>query len=209
MAITNGYTTLDTLKLRLGGFTVGVPVPEDGALERAIEAVSRDIDHHTFQHFFKVSEARYFAADCSSWLQFGDFNTLATVSEVATDSGPGTFSTVWAAGDYQLLCKDGTPNQRSGPEKRPFTEILAIGGKRFPQAFDGRIHRVRITGEWGWEAIPTAVVEACLILATETFKLKDAPFGAAGMTDLGIVRVRDNKAAQIKLAEYAPLPGAA
>lgn len=209
MAITNGYTTLDALKLRLGGFTVGVPVPEDGALERAIEAVSRDIDHHTFQHFFKVNEPRFFAALSPTYFQFGDFNTLATVSEVATDTGTGAFVTVWASSDYQLLCKDGDPNPRSGPEKRPFTEILAVGGKQFPVAVSGRLHRVRITGEWGWEAIPTAVVEACLILATETFKLKDAPFGAAGMTDLGIVRVRDNKAAQIKLAEYAPLPGSA
>lgn len=207
MAITNGYATLLDLKLR-----VGIDAGDDREtpmLERAIESVSRDIDHHTFQHFFKVTEARYFAADTDTWLRFGDFNTLAAVTEVATDNGTGSFSTVWAPADYQLLCKDGTPNPNSGPEQRPFLEILAIGGKRFPQAVDGRLHRVRITGDWGWAAIPTAVKEACLILATETYKLKDAPFGAAGMTNLGIVRVRDNRAAAIKLLEYTPDAAAA
>lgn len=207
MTIVNGYTTKAVLKRRLGSIAMS-DTTDDNAIERAIEAVSRDIDQHTGQFFYKTDpEPRVFAARFIDRLRFGDFNTLVAATELATDDdGSGSF-TAWDPAEYQLLCKDGTPNQNAGPEKRPYVMLEPIG-RRLPVASPGadRRFRVRITGQWGWDAIPTAVVEAANILGTETFKLKDAPFGAAGLADLGIVRVRESPAAQIKLREYTQIP---
>jgi hypothetical protein len=48
---------------------------------------------------------------------------------------------------------------------------------------------VQITALWGWPAVPSLVTEACYQLAEETFKLKDAPFGVAGVNDFGVLRI--------------------
>jgi hypothetical protein len=50
---------------------------------------------------------------------------------------------------------------------------------------------VRITAHWGWSAIPAPIIRATKLLAAETFKLREAPFGVAGWSDFGVVRVRD------------------
>jgi hypothetical protein len=50
------------------------------------------------------------------------------------------------------------------------------------------------------------VHEACLIAATEIFKLKDTPFGIGGYTDFGIMRVRDNPFVARMLAPYQRVP---
>jgi hypothetical protein len=44
------------------------------------------------------------------------------------------------------------------------------------------------------------------MLAEETFKLKDAPFGVAGFGDFGVVRVRENPAVARLLAPYKRYP---
>ena len=60
-----------------------------------------------------------------------------------------------------------------------------------------------MTAKWGWEAVPEAVRQATVIIAAETFQLKDAPFGTAGMDQFGnIYHVRDNRIAAGKLARY-------
>jgi hypothetical protein len=52
------------------------------------------------------------------------------------------------------------------------------------------------------------VHEACLIVASETVKLRDAPFGVAGYGDYGAIRVRNNPMAMGMLAPYIlPLIG--
>jgi hypothetical protein len=62
---------------------------------------------------------------------------------------------------------------------------------------------LQVTARWGWTAVPAAVKQACLILASETFRLKGAPFGVANMDQFGPIRVRDNPMAQKKLMPYA------
>lgn len=206
MTAVNGYTDKATVKRRLG--LPASDTDDDAAIDDAITSVSRDIDEHCSQHFYQVTEPRFFAPRFTNLLRFGDFNTLADdPTEVATDDdGDGTFA-VWDSDEYQLLCKDDTPNRKAGPEERPFTSLVTLG-RNLPIAQPGafRQFRVRITGPWGWPEIPANVTAAANILAVETWKLKDAPFGALGMTDIGIIRVRDNKAAQIKLREYVTIP---
>jgi hypothetical protein len=40
--------------------------------------------------------------------------------------------------------------------------------------------------------VPWQVAEANRILATDEFKFKDAPFGVAGVSDIGVVRIQAN-----------------
>lgn len=205
MAITNGYADLATLKSRLQ--ITGTE--NDTDLERAIEATSRQIDNVCEQFFYQVSEVRTFVPHGELVLKLGEWNTLVSVTSIDTDDdGDGTYEVSWASSDYQLLTDGGTPNQTAGPEKRPFTQIRAVGAHEFPRPTGGvnRVDLVQVDGMWGWPQIPTAVEEACLILAEETFKLKDAPFGVAGIgIDDTVVRVRDNPKAGRLLSRYMPI----
>jgi hypothetical protein len=73
----------------------------------------------------------------------------------------------------------------------PYWEIRSTLLSRFFPTWQQR-QSVQVTAQWGWTTIPEPVKQACLVLAAETFKLKDAPFGVAGFSDFGAVRVRDN-----------------
>jgi hypothetical protein len=62
---------------------------------------------------------------------------------------------------------------------------------------------VRVTAQWGWEAVPPDVKQACKIHASDTFQLKDSRMGVAGSDQFGtIVRVRDNSAVAAKLKNF-------
>jgi hypothetical protein len=91
------------------------------------------------------------------------------------------------------------PRARHG-ETWPYWQVRVrpFAAACFPCWEDG----VQVTAQWGWAAVPPAVKEACLILAEETFKLKDAPFGIQGYGDYGPVRVRDNPKVASMLNPY-------
>jgi hypothetical protein len=48
---------------------------------------------------------------------------------------------------------------------------------------------VKLTGTWGWPAVPDEIKQACLLRAAWLFKRKDTPLGVAGSSDLGMIRV--------------------
>lgn len=206
------YATLADLRdwFRLNEDADPSDTVDDADMTRALSAASRRIDHLCSRSFYQVPEARTFAAHDAYKVKLGPpFNDLVSVTEIATDDGTGQFATVWAATDYQLLTKDGSPNANAGPEARPFEQVVAVGDHTFPTpGRRGRRDLVRITGTWGWPTIPASVVEACLILAAEGVKLRDMPFGVAGFGEFGAVRVRDNPKALQDLADYIPFPGA-
>jgi len=51
---------------------------------------------------------------------------------------------------------------------------------------------VQVTGVWGWSQVPSGVSQASFILAADLFKMKDAPFGVAGVSDYGVTRIQTN-----------------
>src|SRR6185437_2859039 len=76
----------------------------------------------------------------------------------------------------------------------PCTRIRAInaanGGKFFPYTWEfSRLDRIQIVGTWGWPTVPAGVRQATLQTAAEIYKLKDSPFGLAGTSEFGLVRV--------------------
>jgi hypothetical protein len=86
----------------------------------------------------------------------------------------------------------------------PYTAFTAVNsGKLLPFIYPWRhLDAVQITGVFGWPAVPLAVKQASLIAAADLFKLKDAPFGVAGISDLGAIRVKDNPMITRLLARY-------
>ena len=49
-----------------------------------------------------------------------------------------------------------------------------------------------MTGVFGWPKVPRNVREAARLLAADHFKRKDAPFGVAGFSEYGPVRISQN-----------------
>lgn len=182
------YATVEALKSRLGiADTV-----DDYELHGACFAASRAIEQFCERTFYRSgTEARTFTPANLYAVKLPEFNDLVSVTTLKTDaSGDGVFELTWSASDYQLQ----PVNPGAAPEQRPYTRIRAVGTLLFPLPVPTlmRTDLVQVTGVWGWPAVPYAIRQAALILAAETFKLKDAPFGVAGFGELGLIRIRDN-----------------
>lgn len=190
------YATVADLKSRLG-----IPQSDnadDDELQSACYAASRSLDQYCERIFYRTDpEARTFEPENLYRLTLPEYCDLVSVTTFKTDSsGDGVYETTWAPTDYQLY----PINPGAGPETKPYTKVRAIA-RIFPLMYPALIRTdvVQITGVWGWPSVPWAIRQAALILAAETFKLKDAPFGVAGFGDLGAIRIRDNP----KVAAYA------
>lgn len=192
------YATAYELKSRLG-ITDTV---DDFEITLAVGTASRWVDEHCGRTFGRATATRTFEA--CGWYDL-ECDDLVSITTLKTDaSGDGTFETTWTASDYQLL----PVNPASYAETRPYTAVRAVGAYTFPLAYSYGQRRdlVQIVGTFGWAAVPEAVKQAALILASETLKIKDSPFGIAGFGDLGAVRVRDNPKIAALLAPYRRYP---
>lgn len=184
MALDHGYCEVEELRNWNGASATG-PVEN---LERAINAASRSIEKFCDRSFWSTASgvSRDFET-CDPWVvEFGAFNDLTAVTAVVTDdAGDGTFETVWSSTDYQL-----EPVNQTGPETRPWTSMRAVAARRFPRpTATGRTHRTRVTGTWGWSAIPADINQACVLLAARLYRRKDSPEGVTGWPDMGVMRI--------------------
>jgi hypothetical protein len=177
VSITNGYATLAEVKASLR-ITDAI---DDSLLETAIESASRMIDGFTARTFSNAGTAtRNFAATDEINLIIDD---AITVTEVAsTDEVGGTY-TIWDVTDYQLE----PINSRSDGLYMPFTGIRAVNDYLWPVVDYQAL--VRITGTWGFPAVPIAVKQATIIQSSRLYKRLDSPLGVAGFGDMGAIRV--------------------
>lgn len=177
MAITNSYATLAQVKAALR-ITDSV---DDSLLEMAIESASRLIDGYTYRYFYNAGTAtRDFVAEDSYLVIIDD---LVSISELKSTDEVGSEYITWNATDYQLRPVNGKQDGLS----TPYTSILAVDDKLFNKL--GEQALVRVTGVWGWSAIPTAIKQATIIQASRIYKRLDSPLGVAGFGDLGAIRV--------------------
>jgi hypothetical protein len=188
------YATVDEFK---GWITLSDPI-DDLVISDALTAASRAIDKFTKTHFWQTSAGtnRVFDTCDPWWLRIND---AAAVTAVATDTdSDGTYETVWAGSDYQLL----PLNPDAAPETLPFSEIAAIGAQSFPLA-TRRQGLVRVTGTWGWPTVPEAVFQATLLTTNRLLKRRRSPEGVAGFDDFGVIRIspRDDPDA-VRLLEW-------
>ncbi|WP_030777349.1 hypothetical protein [Streptomyces sp. NRRL S-920] len=199
MALGAAYATLAELKARLSNLE-DVAIYDD-VLEDALDSVSREIESHCGRQFNNTDTAttRKYGPDevfalregaaVSRWVRVDDFYDTA---ELVIESG----GTTWSGGDYLLHPRNGVIDGQPG---WPYCEVHADGLLRFDSGLS-------VTAKWGWAAVPAPVKQACLIMAAETFQIKDAPFGVAGMDQFGAIRVRDNRMAAAKLSRYCRDP---
>lgn len=174
-------------------------IEQDDNLRDAINSASGEIEKHCNRQFQRTetATARVFAPASLTRCPVDDFwSTTGLVVEV-DNIGDGASWTVVPSSDYELYPANGVVDGQVG---WPYYEINLAGGY-FPQG--RRKNVVRVTAKWGWQEVPEAVRQAAVIIAAETFQLKDAPFGTAGMDQFGnIYHVRDNRIAAGKLARY-------
>jgi hypothetical protein len=183
MPITNGYCTLNQVKAALRI----VDTTDDALLEGAVEGASRLIDGYASRNFYQSGTAtRVFSAPDPLYCPIDDLANSSITLETST-LADGVFDITWTTSDYQLEPLNG--NLDGIPWA--FDRIRAVGDYVFPvlSANFGEQALVRITGIFGWPAVPKAIEQATIIQASRIFKRYDSPLGVAGFGDFGAVRV--------------------
>lgn len=155
---------------------------DDALISMAGSAASSLIDGYCGRTFGTVSDTRLFAPDNGYLLQIDDLAGTAITLESSTVSDQ-VFDVTWTATEYQLE----PLNSYADGLDWPYTRIRAIDTRLFPYAWAEAT--VRITGTWGWPAIPATITQAAVIQAMRIFKRLDSPLGVAGFGDMGAVRV--------------------
>jgi hypothetical protein len=185
----DSYASKATLKLRLGLSDT----TDDAKFDSALAASTQSIDGICGRQFNDAgtTSARVYYPDSPTLVRVDDFSTVTGLVVKADYGNDGTFEYTWAAANYQLEPLNGIVGGSAG---FPYNRIRGIN-QYFPLwwgALGSPRASIEVTARWGWAAVPASVAEACLILAEELFKLKDAPFGVAGFGAMGAVRVREN-----------------
>lgn len=176
------YLSLEEARRWTGAPVMGSDISD---LEDAIAAVERQVEQYCQRTFVQsASGPRDFVATNTTLLRLGPFNDLVSASSIKTDDGGGGFTE--SITGYEL-----EPRNVSGPESRPYTSVRRLDGA-WPVAAsaDARQSLVRITGVWGWPAIPAAVKQATRIQVARIFKRSDSPFGVAGVSEFGVMRIQ-------------------
>jgi hypothetical protein len=182
LAVTNGYCTLADIKASLR-ITDSI---DDTLLEQSINSASRMIDQYCNRSFYSGSagEVRYFAANDSFVTWIDDCQTITEIATASTDTS--VYDIVWGSDDYQVFPLNGIANGGYSP----ITGVRAVKDYIFPTW--GEQALVRVTGTYGWQAVPESVKFATIIQASRLFKRLESPLGVAGVSDIGIMRVGAN-----------------
>lgn len=184
MTLVHAYCTVEDVRSQLEDTSSRL---DTGLIEKAIAATSRTIERYTSRRFWQDPAPvtrEYEVWDSCEPAYVDDISTKVGLVVKVDAAGTGVFSTTWAAGDYQLR----PLNADADGGAYSWQQIAPLGGRYFPPPINGRTN-LQVTAQWGWSEIPDDVVEATILKAVSLFKRKDAPFGVAGFTDFGAVRI--------------------
>jgi hypothetical protein len=178
MAIVNGYCTLVEVKAALR-LTDNV---DDTLLENAIESASRRIDGYTGRFFYKTDQTAITMYPYSEYMLFFPADVSSTSVTIKIDStADGTYATTLTQGvDYLLEPTDAVL------QSRPYLNARMVGGATFPLFVTPSFPTVEVTAEWGWNAIPDDVNQACVLLSMRQFARLNAALGVVGFADMAI-----------------------
>lgn len=155
---------------------------DDTLINMAGSAASELIDGYCGRTFGTVASTRYYAPTENLLLQVDDL--AGTAVTVATSSrGDGVWDQTWTTADYQLEPLNGYTDGIAWP----YTRIRAIGAYWWPTIFSAST--AKITGTFGFPAVPSSVVQAAVIQSSRLFKRYESPLGVAGGNDFGAMRV--------------------
>ena len=179
MAITNGYCTLTQVK---AGLRITDSV-DDTLLEMAVESASRAIDSYCNRVFYSTGTAvvRYYSPVDSYLCDIDDLVSLTSLY-TNSDETQSSYNILWTSEDRQLEPLNGLADG----QPTPFTRIRAIGDYTF-QTLNGEAS-VKVTGVFGYSAVPIAITQATVIQASRIYKRLDSPLGIIS-GELGTMRV--------------------
>lgn len=167
MALGDAYVVKADFKARLNITTSD----QDTVIDQTLAAASRYVDSECGQEFNKsaTATAKVFTARFPDAIELPN---LVSVSELATDNGTRLYESIWAGTDYDLYPFD------AADRNVPYTEIRRspLGVYSWPFSVKG----VRITGIWGWPAVPSAITQATMRVAERVWALSRAPLGLQG-----------------------------
>ena len=176
------YVDLETMKETLG---MQAESYADDDLQSAIASAEEVVEDYCGRAFVVVDddtdeETRTYAPRRSRSIWIDDATEVSQVEHDVYDSG--TF-TAYAAGDFELWPLNpvaGYPytEVRLRPHLSSYSSVAFCPGET----------RVRVTGKFGWPAIPDRVKLAASMLTSRFLKRsREAPFGIAGIGADGIV----------------------
>jgi len=174
------YVTLAELKAALR-ITDTV---DDSLLNAAITSATGFVNNYCERNFTPgtaVTARVYVPTGRYDPLQIDD---ASSVTEVAIDDDlDRSFSTVLRPIDFETH----PLNALAGGMPYPISAIRPQEDGYWPM-WDSRA-TVRVTGLYGWPAVPPAVKEATLLQASRLFTRLESPLGVAGFGDMGAMRV--------------------
>lgn len=162
----------------------------DAEISVALTAASRGIEQATNRRFWVDADAlqiRYYTP-CGADVLFIDDLVTLTALDISTN-GNNVFDQTWVLNTEFTL----EPlNAATEDPARPFTTIRA--NLLSPRFFWPYPRSVRVTGKFGWPAIPTQIKEATIMLAAKLLRrVREAPFGVVAFgIDGGAVTIARN-----------------
>ena len=179
MALTNSYCTLAQVK---AGLRITDSV-DDTLLEMAAESASRAIDSYCNRVFYSTGTAvvRYYSPQDSYLCDIDDLVSLTSLY-TNSDETQSSYNIQWTSEDRQLEPLNGLADG----QPTPFTRIRAIGEYTF-QTLNGEAS-VKVTGVFGYSAVPIAITQATVIQSSRIYKRLDSPLGIIS-GELGTMRV--------------------
>jgi hypothetical protein len=188
----DAYTDLDTFRqyLRAAAVLDEADDPDSNIEALALETAARAIDLSCNRDFRVKGAAtnRYFTPTTSTGTPYGweDNPTMRQyilpIDDVADVTGMTVHFDVTGNGDYTGT----TTSYRVGPLNAPargvpYTQLIFNPGV-YPPLWE---ESVEVNVAWGWNAIPSVIVNANLLQAGRFIKRRDALFGVAGSPDMG------------------------
>lgn len=179
----------------------------DFALTDALNSASSEIERYTGRQFNLAASAtpRLYEPE-ADWMtvRTDDFASLTGLVVQTNPDTSGNFTLTLSSSQYEAYPFNGVVDGQPG---WPFYRLHAVSGPLFVRLPFVRKASVQVTAQWGWPAVPAPIKQSCMIIAAQTYRLADAPWGVAGMTEFGTaVRIRDIPMVREKLRPFVKYP---
>lgn len=180
MTITNGLITRSEYTAYVGVASPADPI-RSAQFDDAITVASRWVEKYCGRQFHDsgaIASARYYDP-LGMVVPIDDCRSITTVQVDTGDNGLHETTTT----DYQPLPAYGRDPLLGDV---PYTELLALSGLTWRYDLDRR-GSVKVTGLWGWSAVPDDVKRATAILTQDLLRDPESQFGGLAVAGDGIV----------------------
>lgn len=181
MAIGDPYASLAQLKARLRIEDTA----DDAELTMALATATTDVDEYCKRQFNDSGAvtARQFHGTRRSLLIVDDFSDLGSLVVKTGSRSTGYTTTLTVDSHFYVGPEGGRINEQ---DFSIYWRLFATQGHCWPW---GDETTVEVSAQWGWAAVPSAVVEATLMWAGRIFRRRDSPEGILNSFEGAPVRV--------------------